>query len=222
MASIAQIEANRRNSQKSTGPRTTAGKAVSSMNALKSGIDAKSQVIRGEDPKDLEALKTSYYESLKPTRPEEALLVDAIIASDWLLRRFRKVEAETWEKAFEEQDDWSERYEEDVTQPMARAFESKQWSLARLQRRLDAAERTIHRSLAELRRIRTPQPDPDPPPVNPLPDEVKPKIGFVPQHTTDPVPVHLSKTAFSAPFSTAPRLHLEKDPPNSLKPLPIL
>ena len=46
MASQKQTEANRLNAQKSTGPRSPEGKAASSMNALKSGIDAKSQIIR--------------------------------------------------------------------------------------------------------------------------------------------------------------------------------
>ena len=90
MATTTQIEANRRNSQKSTGPRSIAGKALSSMNALKSGIDAKSEIIRGEDPNLLDLLKASYYESLHPARPEEAVFVDAIISADWLLRRLRK------------------------------------------------------------------------------------------------------------------------------------
>lgn len=40
MASIRQIEANRLNAKKSTGPRTAEGKSRSRMNALKSGIDA--------------------------------------------------------------------------------------------------------------------------------------------------------------------------------------
>jgi hypothetical protein len=41
---------------KSTGPRTPAGKSVSRMNALKTGIDAESQVIRGESAAALAAL----------------------------------------------------------------------------------------------------------------------------------------------------------------------
>ena len=44
MATRKQIAANRRNSQESTGPRSDEGKARSSMNALKTGIDAKSQL----------------------------------------------------------------------------------------------------------------------------------------------------------------------------------
>src|SRR5262245_5995840 len=113
MATIRQIQANRRNSLKSTGPRTTAGKAASSMNALKSGIDAKSHIIRGEDPEELETLRASYYDSFRPTRPEEAVLVDVIIAADWQLRRLRKAEAEIWNSEFRSQDAHAERYDED-------------------------------------------------------------------------------------------------------------
>ena len=50
MATAAQIAANRLNVQKSTGPRTPEGKAASSSNALKHGMDAASIVIPGEDP----------------------------------------------------------------------------------------------------------------------------------------------------------------------------
>ena len=39
MATLPQIEANRLNAQHSTGPRTPQGKAVSSQNAFKSGLD---------------------------------------------------------------------------------------------------------------------------------------------------------------------------------------
>ena len=71
MATDKQIEANRLNAKKSTGPRSVAGKAVSSMNALKSGVDAKSDVIRGEDPADLQALTDAYMERYQPATIEE-------------------------------------------------------------------------------------------------------------------------------------------------------
>ena len=47
MSSLLQIEANRRNSRQSTGPRSVEGKAVFYMNALKFGIEARSNIIRG-------------------------------------------------------------------------------------------------------------------------------------------------------------------------------
>ena len=56
MATQAQINANRANAQKSTGPRSVEGKSASRFNALKHGIDAASIVIPGEDPADYDAL----------------------------------------------------------------------------------------------------------------------------------------------------------------------
>ena len=97
MASQKQIEANRLNSQKSTGPRSAEGKAASRMNALKSGIDAKSQIIRGEKTVNLEILVTEYYDRYQPATPEQRMLVDTLIDAEWLLRRFRLCEAQLWE-----------------------------------------------------------------------------------------------------------------------------
>ena len=69
MPTDSQIQANRRNAKKSTGPRSAEGKAASSQNALKTGIDAKSPVIRGEDHATLEALATRYHERFQPATP---------------------------------------------------------------------------------------------------------------------------------------------------------
>jgi hypothetical protein len=49
MASQKQIDANRRNAQKSTGPITEAGKAVAKFNALRHGMTAESAVLPYED-----------------------------------------------------------------------------------------------------------------------------------------------------------------------------
>ena len=49
MTTDAQNEANRRNAKKSTGPRSQAGKAVASQNALKHGLTAKRVIIPGEE-----------------------------------------------------------------------------------------------------------------------------------------------------------------------------
>ena len=70
MSSLKQIEANRLNAQKSTGPRSVEGRAVSSQNALKTGIDALSLIIRGEDSTDLETLTAEYFERSHPQTPE--------------------------------------------------------------------------------------------------------------------------------------------------------
>src|SRR5450759_5377218 len=49
MATLKQFEANRRNSQKSTGPKTPDGKSAVSMNALRHGLRARSVLLPGED-----------------------------------------------------------------------------------------------------------------------------------------------------------------------------
>src|ERR1700719_947636 len=97
MATIKQIEANRLNAQKSTGPRSVEGKARSSQNALKSGIDAESLLIRGEDRAALETLTQEYIERFHPTTPEQRHYVDTLIRNDWQIRRLAKVDAQIWE-----------------------------------------------------------------------------------------------------------------------------
>ncbi|SPF39545.1 hypothetical protein SBA4_2360006 [Candidatus Sulfopaludibacter sp. SbA4] len=76
MATDKQTEANRQNAQKSTGPRTAEGKARSSMNHLTTGIDAKSAIIPGEDPAQLQALADRIGAELKPATEAERHQVD--------------------------------------------------------------------------------------------------------------------------------------------------
>ncbi|HUP03201.1 MAG TPA: hypothetical protein VMU19_04395, partial [Bryobacteraceae bacterium] len=94
MSSAAQINANRQNALKSTGPRTDAGKNISRFNALKTGAEAKSLVIPGEDPAKLEALARAYQEELQPAGMVETFFVDNIIRADWERRRLTRIEAE--------------------------------------------------------------------------------------------------------------------------------
>jgi hypothetical protein len=95
MATEAQIAANRRNAQLSTGPCTPAGRARSAMNACKSGIYAQSEFIPGEDPAELAALTAQYYSQIQPG-PAETGLADQAIRSDWQLRRLARGEADIW------------------------------------------------------------------------------------------------------------------------------
>ena len=57
MSTKAQINANRQNAQKSTGPQTDEGKAVVSQNAVSPGLFAAEAVITGEDPADYELVQ---------------------------------------------------------------------------------------------------------------------------------------------------------------------
>src|SRR5438105_10743304 len=87
MSSIKQIEANRLNAKKSTGPRTTEGKSATRLNALKHSLFATDPIIPGEDPAHFEALRTSYYDRFQPATPEELVLVATMVRDAWGLER---------------------------------------------------------------------------------------------------------------------------------------
>ncbi|MGD0499832.1 MAG: hypothetical protein ABSC23_15490, partial [Bryobacteraceae bacterium] len=185
--------------QKSSGPRSVEGKAVSRFNALKTGIDAKSNVIPGEDPDALEALAAEYHERFLPSAPEQRFLVDSLVASEWMLRRLRKVEAQLWQHEMAEglrlgrlETKW----------PLGRLFSRNVSDLTRLQRRIDSTGRAYHRALDKLERLQAapagpvPAPpdrasEPEPPVADPLlslpaqeepsgNQQIRPEFGFVP------------------------------------------
>jgi hypothetical protein len=95
--SLQQIEANRLNALKSTGPQTPEGKAASSMNSLKHGLLARQVIVRGhnlkESREEFESFHRQFYEHLAPVGPLEEMLVEQIIVAHWRLRRARAAES---------------------------------------------------------------------------------------------------------------------------------
>ena len=187
MATLQQIEANRLNAQKSTGPRSAEGKAAVRFNALKTGIDAQSQVIPGEDPAALALLAAEYYDRYQPATPEVRALVDTLVTAEWLQRRFRALEAQLWQYNFQGLYHPTEGLE------VAQVYNRDSETFGRLQRRIDAADRSYHRALAALRKIESRAPQPgergEPPPApDPRPRErSEPGIGFVPSIPPAPI-----------------------------------
>src|SRR4029077_16189954 len=96
MASPAQINANRANAQKSTGPRSAEGKSASRFNALKHGMDAASIVISGEDPAEYEALAAHYLDEYHPQSASESFHVDALLPDGWPNGRLQSVEGDLY------------------------------------------------------------------------------------------------------------------------------
>src|SRR5918999_1903169 len=93
MATERQIRANRRNALKSTGPRTKAGKAASSRNALRHGLTAQQVVIEGENPARFDALRDRFTREFQPVGPMEQFLVERLAGLAWRLRRVPLFEA---------------------------------------------------------------------------------------------------------------------------------
>jgi len=81
--------ANRMNAKKSTGPKTASGKAKSSMNALKYGLNASKFMIKDESVEEFEEYKKGLLKSLNPCN---FLLYDIalqIVFSGWNFRRYQ-------------------------------------------------------------------------------------------------------------------------------------
>ena len=147
MATPAQINANRANAQKSTGPRSVEGKSVSRFNALKHGIDAASVVIPGEDPADYEALAADYRRDFRPQSPSEIFHVETMLRADWQKRRLQRVEADLYRTLLAETPGASLAAALLSDSPAAKL-------LARTQRQIAGFERSWYRANTELRRAR--------------------------------------------------------------------
>ena len=78
---------NRANAQKSTGPRTAAGKARSRMNARRHGLTGQFLVLEPDERKEYNRFARYQYESWEPVGPLEEDLVQQITDATWLLRR---------------------------------------------------------------------------------------------------------------------------------------
>jgi hypothetical protein len=191
MATIKQIEANRRNAQLSTGPRTEAGKSAARANALKSGIYARSLLIFDERLSDLEALIQEYFDRFQPASAEERALVDTLVNSEWNLRRLRRVEPELWETHYNNYEKHTATFK-DTNTPLAFIYMGIAKELDRLQARINSFDRAWHRALVDLenlqkqRRAAAQSPTPNPQPQTPAPQaaDSRPRtsaIGFVPQ-----------------------------------------
>jgi hypothetical protein len=146
MATQRQIEANRLNSQKSTGPRTPEGKAASSQNAFKSGLDADSQFVIGESADEFAALQYEYIARFQPLTPEERFHVDTLIRNEWILRRLFRAEAHLWEYHVI-------RADRSEGTPLGEALMAADQVFRRLQRRITLAERSYKDAFTELERL---------------------------------------------------------------------
>jgi hypothetical protein len=96
LTSPRKVEANRRNAQRSTGPRTALGKSRVSRNAVKHGIFSKNLLTRDadgcEDPREYCQMHAAISEHYQPQGLLEELVVDRIASVTWRLARVPRCE----------------------------------------------------------------------------------------------------------------------------------
>ena len=100
MATVKQIEANRLNALKSTGPKTPEGKAVTKLNALRHGLRARTVVLPAEKSEDFHQLCNDLEAEWQPQSRTEQFYVEQMAVSQWKLTRVEVAEKSLLEQEF--------------------------------------------------------------------------------------------------------------------------
>ncbi len=197
MLSERQLDANRRNAQHSTGPRTPEGRAAVSLNALRHGLASQTAVLPNENPEEFRELRDAFFDEYHPAGPTEILLVEQMAISAWRLRRLRALETGLFAVRISQlRDD-----DNNSLDPRARAFVYENSTIDTLSRYETRIERSFYRALHELQRLRDTPPAPNPPP---------PQNNFENQtHSQDRTPT--AAPAPVMPLSTEPLATIEAD-----------
>jgi hypothetical protein len=110
MSSFKQIEANRRNALKSTGPVTLEGKERSRCNAVRHGLTAETVVVAFEDQADYESFQATVIADYDPESAAERELVLRLANVLWRLRRANGIETALFDRIFSTKTDIAEGF----------------------------------------------------------------------------------------------------------------
>lgn len=92
MSTSAQLAANQRNAQLSTGPTSEEGKTNSSRNALKTGLTGRTVLLPIEDAALYEAHLHQFVKRFEPVGDDERNLVQSLADTEWRLMRVPSLE----------------------------------------------------------------------------------------------------------------------------------
>jgi len=154
MVSSSKLTANRRNARLSTGPRTAAGKALSSRNAFRHGLLAVQVILPDENAAEFDEFRDRVTADRSPVGEIEAILVERIVFASWRLRRVARIEAAAaraqMDPGFGVAE--NERFEDRVYWAMVRDSNSGNL-LERVRRYEVTLERSFLSALHELERL---------------------------------------------------------------------
>ena len=162
MPYLSKSDSARTNGAKSHGPKTEAGRARSSQNALKHGFSAQTIVLPSEDPAEFQQLLTAYLDDFHPAGPVELDLVHQMVAAKWRLHRLAIIETELFTSAIQREEEYAADNDGELLTPvqsLTEAFRSlanapSMTFLHRTESRLERSYSTALRNLLQLQRIR--------------------------------------------------------------------
>jgi len=157
MATRRQITANRRNGQRSRGPKTAITKLAAARNALKHGLLSKDAMLPGESSTDFFNFCEELNGELNPVGELECTFVGGIGSLLWRLKRIGNFEAGILQWHAAKPEVTAERISfltrAGYVADRGEAFFRSEDSLAKLSRYETSIERSLHRTLHELQRL---------------------------------------------------------------------
>ena len=150
MISEKQLEANRRNAQRSTGPKTDEGKAHSSRNNLRHGLTGQISLLPTEDRAAHDAFCNELSDSLNPETPMERQFALSVAEDSWRLNRARAIENNMFALGHE-----GERRELQIALADARTFQSQANQFQLLTIYEQRINRNLQRNLKQLHELQT-------------------------------------------------------------------
>ena len=160
MTTQKQIDANRRNAQMSTGPKTPEGKEIASRNAVRHGLLAQALVLEGESREEFDRFAEGMMAQLEPVGYVEIMLAERVVAGAWRSRRALRVEwALVWQDqhllitrlgSYATEDDTGE-----IASPASMMAERmlRDDTYEKFRRYEASIERGLYRALHELQRL---------------------------------------------------------------------
>ena len=207
MSTVKQIEANRRNAQKSTGPRTDEGKAAVALNALQHGLYSASLLLPEEDQSRFDALCQEHADFYQPQNLEETDLVQEIVCGKWELIRFNLIKQGVFAKGRQ----WATKKanpQPELAQICLELGDSN-GSSVRLLSTLNQMEgrirRRIDRAKKELEKAREKQPQPESQPEEEVGQAIVPAAGLQPASEATPIPPGRAQDPNPAEAASTPR-----------------
>ena len=153
--SVKQTQANQVNA-KLGGVKTSEGKAISSLNAIKHGLLSKEVLLSGEDEGSLIGLGKRLRAYIQPMGELELILTDRVITNTWRLKRVLKVEKATMEWQREHELNEKMRFDKTSDKQIGRKATSEMLinqDIEKIIRYETAIERGLYKALHELQRI---------------------------------------------------------------------
>src|ERR1700681_2550285 len=146
---------NKANAQKSTGPRTEAGKQRTRLNALRHGLTGQTVVLPTEDHSAYQRHSHAFLDEYQPKGATESQLVQSLSDTSWRLNRAAAVETNLFSLDITEMEERirANHPEAEAALAMALAFREHTHAFAQISIYTQRLARQFERTLAQLRQL---------------------------------------------------------------------